>query len=300
MRVLVTWGSKRGGTEGIARSIAEVLRQKGFEVELVASRDAMKVEGFDAAIVGGALYAGLWHRAARRFVTRRAKDLRGVPVWFFSSGPLDDSADRVDIPPTPQVKMLMNRAGAIGHVTFGGRLAADARGFPAAAMAKEHSGDWRNDARIRAWAEEIARAVPAAQPRHVSPQRGGSIGRLVAHGVVGWAACGVTMAGLLRVASAGVATAIHAAAAPLIFAFVALHYFRAPGARSATVTALTFATLVALLDLVVVANFVLKSFAMFGSLIATWLPFALIFLVTWGVGHWIWLTPPSRAAARPA
>lgn len=32
MRILVTWGSKRGGTEGIARIVGEILRERGFEV----------------------------------------------------------------------------------------------------------------------------------------------------------------------------------------------------------------------------------------------------------------------------
>jgi menaquinone-dependent protoporphyrinogen oxidase len=41
-------------------------------------------------------------------------------------------------------------------VTFGGRLPADAKGFPASAMAKTHAGDWRDPERIRGWAAEVA------------------------------------------------------------------------------------------------------------------------------------------------
>ena len=48
------------------------------------------------------------------------------------------------------------RIGAHGHVTFGGRLPADAKGFPASAMAKTHAGDWRDPERIRGWAAEVA------------------------------------------------------------------------------------------------------------------------------------------------
>jgi menaquinone-dependent protoporphyrinogen IX oxidase len=33
MRVLITWGSKRGGTEGIARSLGESLRAQGLDVD---------------------------------------------------------------------------------------------------------------------------------------------------------------------------------------------------------------------------------------------------------------------------
>jgi len=38
-----------------------------------------------------------------------------------------------------EVAVLMERVGARGHVTFGGRLSADAKGFPAAAQ--ETGGD---------------------------------------------------------------------------------------------------------------------------------------------------------------
>ena len=164
MRILITWGSKRGGTEGIARMIGEALQQQGHRVDVLPPEKAARATGFDAVVVGGALYANRWHRAARRFVTRREKDLRSVPVWFFSSGPLDDSADRQIIPPTRQVEILMERVGAQGHVTFGGRLLPDARGFPASAMAKKRAGDWRRPDTIRSWANEIARALPTARP----------------------------------------------------------------------------------------------------------------------------------------
>jgi hypothetical protein len=62
------------------------------------------------------------------------------------------------------VAALMARVGARGHATFGGRLAADATGFPAAAMAKTHSGDWRGWDQITAWAREIGQDL-AATPR---------------------------------------------------------------------------------------------------------------------------------------
>jgi len=143
MRVLVTWGSKRGGTEGIARIVGEALQHEGLDVDVLPAQAAAKATSFDAVIVGGALYANRWHPAARRFVNRQEKRLRDVPVWFFSSGPLDDSAERTTIAPTRQVSVLMERVGAKGHATFGGRLTPDARGFPASAMAKKRSGDWR-------------------------------------------------------------------------------------------------------------------------------------------------------------
>lgn len=295
MRVLVTWGSKRGGTEGIARTVGETLKAQGFNVDLLPARDAEKVAGFDAVIVGGALYGFRWHHAARRFVNRRLRNLRQVPVWFFSSGPLDDSSERGDIPPTLQVQTLMERVGALGHATFGGRLAPDARGFPASAMAKKHAGDWRNDGQIRAWATDIAEALPTARPDPVIDRPGGSLRRLFAYGFVGWAACAAVMGLLLATSTVGIALGVHAGVVPLIFALVSWRYFRARGARDAMATALAFVTIVALLDLIVVAGFIQRSLVMFGSAIGAWVPFALIFAVTWAAGEWRWMAPGLRA-----
>ena len=285
MRILVTWGSKRGGTEGIAWTIAEALRAAGHDVEALPARRADRARDFDAAIIGGALYAFHWHPAARHFVRRNLERLRRVPVWFFSSGPLDDSADRTEIPPTPRVTALMNAVGAQGHVTFGGRLEADARGFPASAMAKQRAGDFRNPDRIRRWAAELDRALVEARPRPFEPLPGGSLLRLAAHAAVGWAACAATMGTLLAITTLGRALLLHTVAAPLLFVPIARHYFRALGAREPLGSALSFAGIVALLDLAIVAGLVQHRLAMFTSFTGTWLPLLLIFLSSWATGE---------------
>jgi menaquinone-dependent protoporphyrinogen oxidase len=169
MRVLVTWGSRHGGTEGIARMIADAMRNASVDVELRAAREIATLAGYDAAIIGGALYANRWHRDARRLVTRHLAALQRIPVWLFSSGPLDGSASRAPIAPVTEVAVLMERIGAIGHATFGGRLEPDVTGWMAHAMARSHSGDWRDLAQIRAWAIDVAARLSTARPRHRSP-----------------------------------------------------------------------------------------------------------------------------------
>lgn len=165
MRVLVAYGTKMGGTAGIAEIVGDALTDAGFQVDVRAAADAADVGAYDAVVVGGALYAGRWHRHARRFLKRNAAALRGRPVWLFSSGPLDDSAADGDIPPVEQVRRLLELVGARGHVTFGGRLPADAKGFPASAMAKTHAGDWRHPERFRAWAAQVALQLVASDRR---------------------------------------------------------------------------------------------------------------------------------------
>ena len=156
MRVLVAYGSKRGGTAGIAQTIGDALSTHGLEVDIRPADARVDVDPYDAVIVGGALYATRWHAAARRFVRRRRRGLRAKSVWMFSSGPLDDSARERAIPPTRRVAALMRRVGARGHMTFGGRLAPDVTGFIASKMARKTSGDWRDTSQIQAWAHGIA------------------------------------------------------------------------------------------------------------------------------------------------
>jgi menaquinone-dependent protoporphyrinogen oxidase len=297
MRVLVTWGSKHGGTAEIGRMIAATLETRGIDAVAAPAAEVHAVEGFDAAIVGGALYANRWPRSVRRFVNRHAQALRRIPVWFFSSGPLDDSADRTVIPAPMQVEVLAERLGARGHVTFGGRLAPDAKGFPASAMAKTRSGDWRNPDRIHAWAVEIADALPTATPRPAVDHPARSVVRLAAYGVTGWAACAATMAALTQLAGATIATVIHDVAAPAIFVAIGRRYFRARGARDPLPTAAAWTAIVAGLDGVVIAGGVQRSLAMFGNITGAWLPLMLIFLATWATGALMSTMPWPRAGA---
>lgn len=165
MKLLVTYGSKLGGTEGLAEMIGNSLRRAGFDVDLLPARRVASVGGYDAVVVGGALYAGRWHRDATRLVKRHERRLRAMPVWLFSSGPLDDSAATGDIPPVGQVRKLMQRIEADGHQTFGGRLEPDARGFIAGSMAKKLSGDWRDPEHIARWTAQIVDALVAPRLR---------------------------------------------------------------------------------------------------------------------------------------
>jgi menaquinone-dependent protoporphyrinogen oxidase len=294
MRVLVTWGSKAGGTEGIARIIGEALAQDGHDIRLVPAAEVRSLSGFDAAIVGGALYGGRWHADASRLVAHQVAALRRIPVWLFSSGPLDDSATRGSIAPTRQVSLLMDRVGALGHATFGGRLLADAKGFPASAMAKQHSGDWRDPEQIRAWAGELARALPGARPGPVVVSPGHSLGRLLEHGLLGGAITALLLAGLLAVAGTGTAVTLRALAAPVVFLAISLHYFRARGARAPLSTALGFAGLALLVDLVVVAGAFGRSLELYRGFAGGWLPLLLVVAVTWATGAVLGVLPSPR------
>ena len=88
MRVLVTYGSKRGGTEGIARMIADELEAENVDVDVLPGGEVGSVQGYDAFVVGGAAYMYHWLKAATEFVTHHRTVLAQHPLWLFSSGPL--------------------------------------------------------------------------------------------------------------------------------------------------------------------------------------------------------------------
>ena len=148
MRVLVAYGSKMGGTRGIAEMLGADLADLGHEVEVKSGRDVEEVTSFDAVIIGGALYYFIsWHKDARAMIRRHRAALQQRPVWLFSSGPLDDTATEKEIPPIKSVLRTIERIGARGHVTFGGRLEEKNGSLPI--------GDWRDPQHVRQWAETI-------------------------------------------------------------------------------------------------------------------------------------------------
>ncbi|MFG2871093.1 flavodoxin domain-containing protein [Streptomyces sp. NPDC048338] len=164
-RVLVAYGSKHGATAGIADEIGRTLRADGLDAVVLSASDVTDVSGYDGVVLGGALYAGMWNGAARRCARRNADQLRHRPLWLFSSGPVDRSAEEHDIRPAPGVARRIKRLGAREHMTFGGALTDETPGVFARSMVRSgKGGDFRNPERIQAWAHHIGTELTAPAP----------------------------------------------------------------------------------------------------------------------------------------
>lgn len=161
MRILVVYGSKRGGTAGLADMIGKALGDLGHEVSVEPARTVHTLPDVGAVVVAGGIYAGKWHGDARWFVKHHAAALRSLPVWLVGSGPLDDTAETGTFKLGASVLDLAARVGARGTQAFGGYLAADAKGFPASAMAKTMAGDFRDADHVTRWAGEVSAALTA-------------------------------------------------------------------------------------------------------------------------------------------
>ncbi|GHB89541.1 flavodoxin domain-containing protein [Streptomyces umbrinus] len=156
-KVLVAYGTTNGSTAQIAEAVAEVLRKEGFTADVSPAGTVADMTPYEAVVVGGGLYAGRWHKDARRFVRRHRRALAERPLWLFSSGPLDATASERDIPPVPGVRKAMTRLDARGHVTFGGCLEEGAKGFIARKIVSSgKGGDFRNFPEIETWAARVA------------------------------------------------------------------------------------------------------------------------------------------------
>ena len=165
MNVLVAYGSKHGATKGIAERLqAEGQRAAVWPVEAVDD-----LEGYDAFVVGSAVYGGRWTQEAVEFVRRHRARLASRPVWLFSSGPIGKMATRYEPTEPDGVAAIRRALRPRDHRVFFGawdrtRLDRSQLGFTERIVAKRlPEGDWRDWPTIEGWVIGIARVLGAAQ-----------------------------------------------------------------------------------------------------------------------------------------
>jgi len=157
MRVLLSTASKHGSTTEIGRAIADVLTEEGIDARHLAPGEVVDLDGYDAVVLGSAVYAGHWMKAMKELTDRLAPGLAGRPVWLFSSGPIGD-------PPTPEedpvdVAPILEATGARAHFLFAGKLDKKTLNFGERAIVsafKASEGDFRDWDEIRDRARDIA------------------------------------------------------------------------------------------------------------------------------------------------
>jgi menaquinone-dependent protoporphyrinogen oxidase len=160
MRVLITAATKHGATAEIAQVIGEALRERELDPTVLEPEQVDGVDGYDAVVLGSAVYAGHWLKPARELVARCGDALAARPVWLFSSGPVGD-------PPKPEedpvdVAEVVATTGAREHRVFAGKLVRKQLAFPERAIVsalRVPDGDFRDWDAITKWAGAIATAL---------------------------------------------------------------------------------------------------------------------------------------------
>ncbi|WP_394771265.1 flavodoxin domain-containing protein [Lacisediminihabitans sp.] len=178
MSVLVAYASKYGSTEEIAERIAGRLRDLGQNALAVPAEAAGDPAGYDAIIVGSAVYLGSWRKEATEFVRHNRETLSARPVWLFSSGPLGTESTDVngkDVQAEARPKEIDEFEREISprgsHVFFGvldpDKLAGRDRLMRRLPPVREilPEGDFRHWDEVDAWAtsiaDELARTTPS-------------------------------------------------------------------------------------------------------------------------------------------
>lgn len=159
MRVLVTAASRHHSTHEIATAIAAGLIDRGIDSVAMPVEEVTTLDGFDAVVLGSAVYAGRWLGEARRLAQIHASALCTMPVWLFSSGPVGPADHPIPPGKPADVPVLMRLTRAVGHRTFPGRLDMSRLHFAERAVARTiHApdGDRRDWDAIDQFAGEIA------------------------------------------------------------------------------------------------------------------------------------------------
>ncbi|MGE0600829.1 MAG: flavodoxin domain-containing protein [Dehalococcoidia bacterium] len=157
MRVLVSYASRHGATEDVARTIGARLELHGLNVDVRNVTDVGSVKGYAAIVVGSAVYMNDWEQTARSFVLSHQQEFGERPVWLFSTGPVGEPL--LPEGENPDAAKLAARTGAKGHVTFPGKLDRhDLSLIERLTVAVVHAkdGDYRDWEAIDGWADEIA------------------------------------------------------------------------------------------------------------------------------------------------
>lgn len=157
MRVLITAASKHGSTTEIAEAIGRHLADAGLDVDVVGPKQVADLDGYDAVVLGSAVYAGHWMDPAKDLVARLRGPLTSRPVWLFSSGPIGD-------PPAPEedaveVADIVAATDAREHRVLAGNVDMERLRLPEKAIVRALRvpvGDYRDWDDVAGWAAQIA------------------------------------------------------------------------------------------------------------------------------------------------
>lgn len=163
MTVLVAAASRYGSTAEIAAEIGRVLTERGVRADVAKIDDVESLEGYDAVVLGSAVYVGQWLEPARAFVDGHADELAERRTWLFSSGPVGDPP-KPDADQAVRVDEIVAKTKAADHHLFAGKVDRTVLGFGERAVVtavRAKTGDYRDWDEIRRFAERIADEVGA-------------------------------------------------------------------------------------------------------------------------------------------
>src|SRR5450756_1282475 len=88
-------------------------------------RDRTSLDGYDAVVLGSAVYVGHWLQPALGLVDRCGAEFAGRPVWLFTSGPVGEQSGKLAhsmVSAPVELPRLAEATGFKEHQIFFGKL----------------------------------------------------------------------------------------------------------------------------------------------------------------------------------
>jgi menaquinone-dependent protoporphyrinogen oxidase len=173
--VLVAYATRYGSTQEVAEAVAATLREHGLEVNIQPMREVRSLEGYQAVVLGTAIYMFRLHKDARRFLSRHRAALAERPVAIFALGPFNDEEKEWQAVRTQLDKEVAKFPWftPVAREIFGGKFDPAKLRFPynlVPYLKRLPASDIRDWTAIRTWASNLAAKLqPALSQAHKSP-----------------------------------------------------------------------------------------------------------------------------------
>lgn len=82
-KYLVAYGSHTGSTEEVALKMGELLRNKGFDVDVQNIKDVDYLKHYSGVIIGAPIHGMKWYPEAEHFVEKHHTILESIPTACF-------------------------------------------------------------------------------------------------------------------------------------------------------------------------------------------------------------------------
>ena len=164
-KILITYDTKHGATAIVAEMIFDSLCSRNFYVDLVfvENLDPATIPDYDAVVVGSPIYIGKWLPGIKRLLRKHHGTIAEVPTAFFVTCTYiaEDTPERQIHGRELYIDPVLEEYPDIEPIDTG-LLAGEFRYaelFPLERffmkLAGFEEGDFMDDAKIQAWAEEL-------------------------------------------------------------------------------------------------------------------------------------------------
>ena len=123
-RVLVTYATKFGSTREVVSSIVHELISAGLDAQGAEASGELRVDDYDAFVIGSPMYGARWVSGAALFATLMADRFNGKPVALFSIGTLGvknpNAAQAEHAAFIEQLREVAPKLNVVGDAAFNG------------------------------------------------------------------------------------------------------------------------------------------------------------------------------------